>query len=138
MEPQFAARAEDAGRHPIRVVLADDSPQARRTLETAIARSPRFDVVGTAATGEEAIELVDRLRPDLVVLDVRMPGIGGIEATRRIARRRPGTVVVLVSALERDELPLVVDTCGVAAVIAKSTFSSGQLSAVWRSHGSTS
>lgn len=138
MEPQLAARAEDVGDHPIRVVLADDSPQARRAIETTIARSPLFDVVGTAATGEEAIELVDRLRPDLVVLDVRMPGIGGIEATRRIARGRPGTVVVLVSALEKDELPSVVDTCGVAAVITKSTFSAPRLSTVWRNHAGTS
>jgi two-component system, NarL family, invasion response regulator UvrY len=120
---------------PVRLVVADDSPQARRAIEAIIDRSPDFDLVGTASSGEEAVELVGRVEPDLALLDVRMPGMGGIEAARRIAGSRPETVVLLVSALDEGELPSAVGTCGVIAVIHKSTFSARRLAAAWRQRG---
>jgi DNA-binding NarL/FixJ family response regulator len=73
-----------------------------------------FTVVGEATTGEQAIDLTERLRPELVLMDVLLPGIDGIEATRRILAALPRTVVVLVSSRRRLELPPSVDSCGAA------------------------
>src|SRR5204863_4195480 len=130
MEATTAARApHDLSAAPIRLVIADDSPQARRAIEAIVDRARNFELVGSAASAEEAIELVGRLRPDLALLDVRMPGVGGIEAARRIVGSRPETVVVLVSAMNEDELPSAATTCGVAGVIHKSTFSARHLDA---------
>ncbi|MFG2908287.1 response regulator [Kitasatospora sp. NPDC048286] len=68
----------------IRVVLADDQPLIRTGLRVLIADAPDLEVVGEAGDGAEAVELVARLRPDVAVMDIRMPGTDGIEATRRI------------------------------------------------------
>ncbi|WP_109471100.1 response regulator transcription factor [Ornithinimicrobium cavernae] len=73
----------------IRIVLADDQPMVRQGIAMLLGAEPDIEVVGEAADGEEAIALVERLRPDLVVMDVRMPGTDGIEATRRLIRERP-------------------------------------------------
>jgi DNA-binding NarL/FixJ family response regulator len=115
----------------IGVVVVDDSPKARRAIERIVDRSPGFEVLGGASSGEEAVALVGRLRPPLAIIDVRMPGIGGIEAARTISSRWPGTVVVLVSAGESDRLPSAVETSGVAAVLHKPTLSRRQVTAVW-------
>ncbi|WP_316527172.1 response regulator transcription factor [Kitasatospora brasiliensis] len=68
----------------IRVVLVDDQPLIRTGLRVLIADAPDLEVVGEAGDGAEAVELVARLRPDVAVMDIRMPGVDGIEATRRI------------------------------------------------------
>ncbi len=75
----------------------DDQVVFRRAAHDVIAATPGFEPVGDAESGEEALAEVERLRPELVLLDVRMPGIGGIEAARRIAEAHPETVVVLIS-----------------------------------------
>lgn len=81
----------------IRVVVADDDEDVRAALTDVLVVDPRFDVVGSCATGHEVHALVDRARADLVLLDVRMPG-GGVEAARVLARHSPPVVVVAVSA----------------------------------------
>ncbi len=73
----------------IRVVLADDQPMVRQGIAMLLAGEPDIEVVGEAEDGEQAVALVEQLRPDLVVMDVRMPGTDGIEATRRLVRERP-------------------------------------------------
>jgi DNA-binding NarL/FixJ family response regulator len=69
---------------PVRVLVADDQEPFRRAVRAVVAATPGFTLVGEASSGEEAIQLAATLLPDLVLLDVRMPGIGGAEAARRI------------------------------------------------------
>jgi DNA-binding NarL/FixJ family response regulator len=82
------------------VFVADDDARFRGLLRTLIGRTPRLSLVGEAACGEDTLSPVARLLPDLVLMDVRMPGIGGIEAARTLLRRHPGLAVVLMSAQE--------------------------------------
>jgi DNA-binding NarL/FixJ family response regulator len=77
----------------VRVLVADDQEPFRRAARTVVAAAPGFTLVGEASSGEEAVQLAAALLPDLVLLDVRMPGIGGAEAARRIA----APLVVLIS-----------------------------------------
>src|SRR4051812_23904122 len=81
----------------IRVVVVDDSPVFRRLLVEQIEAAAGHELAGTAASGEEALDVVGATRPDIVLMDVRMPGIGGIEAAFRIRDAFPEVVVVFMS-----------------------------------------
>ena len=87
----------------VRVVVADDQAVVRAGLRTVLAAAPDIDVVGEAGDGAEAAELAETLRPDVVLMDVRMPGTDGIEGTRRIrALRDPGIRVLVVTTFDLD------------------------------------
>jgi DNA-binding NarL/FixJ family response regulator len=97
----------------------DDDAQLREVVGLALSSRAGFSVVGTAATGEEGVEVVDALEPDAVVLDLAMPGQGGQWAASEMLRRHPGLAIVVLSAhvgrsLERELLD-----AGVAAVLRK-------------------
>jgi len=81
----------------IRVLLVDDHELVRTGFRHILAENPGIDVVGEAVSGEDALEKVQALKPDLVLMDVNMPGIGGIEATRKIKRLRPDTQIIAVT-----------------------------------------
>src|SRR5205807_1189440 len=83
---------------PVTVVVVDDDGDIRELLRLQFERDPRFEVVGEAADGEDAIAVAEALRPDLVVLDRQMPRLGGVEALPEIRRRAPSTAVVLYTA----------------------------------------
>jgi DNA-binding NarL/FixJ family response regulator len=83
-----------------RVLIADDHPLFREALRGMLSGQPDLKVVGEAADGQEAVELCRRLRPDLVLMDVRMPRMDGLAATRAIKQEHPHTIVLVLTALE--------------------------------------
>jgi DNA-binding NarL/FixJ family response regulator len=87
----------------VRVVLTDDQPLVRAGLRVLIADHPDLDVVGEAGTGAEAVQLVRDLRPDVVVMDIRMPGMDGIEATRTITAEHPTARIVVLTTFDDDD-----------------------------------
>jgi DNA-binding NarL/FixJ family response regulator len=86
----------------IRVVVADDHPVFRSGLRTLIEDSDRLEFAGEAADGDEAIRLCHEHRPDVVLMDIRMPGTSGVEATRRIVAELPAVGVLMLTMLEDD------------------------------------
>jgi DNA-binding NarL/FixJ family response regulator len=87
----------------IRVVLADDQPLVRAALRMVITEAEGMEVVGEARDGAEAVALAAELRPDVVVMDIRMPGTDGIEATRQIVERLDGTHVIVLTTFDDDD-----------------------------------
>jgi DNA-binding NarL/FixJ family response regulator len=87
---------------PVRVVLADDQEMVRAGLRMLIDFQPDLEVVGEAADGFEAVEVVARLRPDVVLMDVRMPRCDGIEAARRVLAAVPDVAVVILTTFDED------------------------------------
>src|SRR4051794_33758169 len=104
-----------------RVLVVDDQTPFRRAARAVVTMTPGFDVVGEAETGEQAVELAEELAPELVLMDVMLPGISGIEATRRLVDSHPDTVVVLLSTYDLDELPGAAAS-GAVSYVAKDTF----------------
>jgi len=83
---------------PVRVLVVDDSVVCQHALCAVVTAAPGFEAVGLASSGREALDLVSLAEAQLVLLDVRMPGVDGIETARRIRRRHPDVMVVLLSA----------------------------------------
>ncbi|MER6977049.1 response regulator transcription factor [Streptomyces carpinensis] len=95
--------SEEAGKKPARVVVADDQTVVREGIVMLLGLLPGIEVVGSAADGDEAVELVAELAPDVVLMDLRMPRCDGVEATRRIRSEHPGTQVVVLTTYADDE-----------------------------------
>ena len=87
---------------PLRVVIADDHPLFRDGLRALLAAAPDTDLVGEAADGEGAVALAAATQPDVVVMDLKMPGLNGVEATRRIVAQSPHVGVLVVTMFEDD------------------------------------
>jgi len=113
------------------VLVVDDSEVARAAVGKVVALTSGFELVGSVASGEEALEMLPRLEPELVLLDVRMPGLNGPETSSLIRASGAPAVVVLVSALSRPELPDSVEECGAAAILHKCEVSPRRLSTLW-------
>jgi DNA-binding NarL/FixJ family response regulator len=115
----------------VRVLLVDDQAPFRKAARAMLAATPGFRVVGEAPSGEAAVMLTDALRPDLVLIDVTMPGMGGIEAARRIAAAHPRTATILVSTYREEDLPAEAHTCGATAYVHKSELGVEGLRRAW-------
>lgn len=114
---------------PVRVLVVDDEEACRDAIAEVVSSVEQFTVAGCADSGEEALQLLPRLNPHLVLLDVRMPVLDGPETARRIVKSRPEAVVVLMSA--NSDFESVAASCGAAAFLPKSKLSPKRLSEVW-------
>jgi DNA-binding NarL/FixJ family response regulator len=119
----------------VKVLIVDDQSAFRRAAGRVLARLPGFEVVGEAESGEASVEAAQLLRPDLVLMDVHMPGIGGPEATRRILTQTAANppVVVLLSTYDAADYATRVLECGAAAYLPKGEFGPEILRAAWLS-----
>lgn len=103
----------------IEILLADDHDLVRAGIGRMLDDVPDMKVVGQATSGEEAISMCRELQPDVVLMDIRMPGIGGLEATRKIVSRNPDIKVVAVSAWDDDPVPARLLQAGASGYVAK-------------------
>jgi len=116
------------------VIAVDDQAHFRLVLCRVIDATPGFEVVAEADSGELAVAAATELRPDLVLMDVEMPGLGGLAAARRIKVARPSTLVVLVSATHPEDLPLEAACCLADEIVWKPKLRPALLEEIWRNH----
>jgi DNA-binding NarL/FixJ family response regulator len=119
---------------PASVLTVDDEPRFRSALRALVAAAWPGAAADQAESGEAAVSLVEELEPDVVLIDVRMPGIGGIAATSAIKRRRPATLVFLVSSAHPDELPSEIENCPADAIVSKEQLRPRLLREAWARH----
>ncbi len=141
---RFGARTTDRSRHtgktgsggdvevpPVRVLIVDDQEPFRRAAASVVELTDPFVVVGAAESGEDCLAAVPAARPDLVLMDVGLPGMDGMQAARRLSTLRQPPIVVLVSTHDEEEFGDEVRACGAVAYIKKSEFDSRRLAAAW-------
>jgi CheY-like chemotaxis protein len=127
------ARAPE--RPAVRVLVVDDQSVFRDLARLVLRTTPGFESAGEVASGEEALEVIGDRRAQLVLVDVRMPGMDGIETARRISATHPEVVVALISIEDPVDLPSDVETCGSAALVRKQDFGAALLRDLWEAHG---
>ena len=113
------------------VLIVDDQMPFRMAARSVVGVTPGFEVVGEAKSGEEAVEQVDALHPELVLMDINMDGITGIEATRRIVAAHPATKVILLSTYDEEDLPGDARTSGALGYVHKEQFGPDVLIDMW-------
>lgn len=119
------------------VLVVDDQLPFRLAARAVVSRAEGFELAGEAASGEEAVLKAAELHPDLVLMDINMPGMNGIEATRQIVEAEPTTVVFLCSTYQLADLPADAVTSGARAYLNKEEFAADALATLWahRDHG---
>ena len=117
---------------PVRVLIVDDQEPFRMAARLVVEATEGFDVVGEAETGEDSVARARELTPDLVLMDVNLPGINGLDATRQILDGQSEPVVVLLlSTYEEEEYAPRAAECGAAAYIPKAVFGPDRLESAW-------
>ena len=119
------------------VMTVDDQAVFRDVARAVIEATPGFVSVGEAPGGEEALVLADELDPDLVLVDVRMPGIDGLETARRLSASHPRATIVLISTERLEGRSSGVASCGAVELIGKDEFGPATLRRLWAEHGGT-
>lgn len=132
MSPDAEAMAAEPA---ARVLIVDDQAPFRSAARVVVSVSPGFEVAAEAESGEEAVDMAASLSPDLVLMDINLPGINGIEATRQITAARPETLVILLSTYAAGDLPADARTCGAAAYVHKEDFGPVLLKTLWKQGG---
>ena len=117
------------------VLVVDDQASFRRAALAVVDATVGFEPLGEAASGEEALLLAADLRPEFILLDVRMPVMDGIETARRLSTEHPGGVIVLISVDDPSDWPDEARSCGAKALIRKQDFGSLALRRLWEAHG---
>ncbi len=117
---------------PVRVLIVDDQEPFRMAARMVVEATDGFDVVGEAETGEDSVRMAQELNPDLVLMDVNLPGINGLEATRQILNGVQRVVILLLSTYEAAEYAPRAAECGAAAYIPKSEFGPDRLEEAWQ------
>jgi DNA-binding NarL/FixJ family response regulator len=128
MEPQ---------RRPVSVLIVDDQEPFRLAARMVVEATDGFEVIGEVESGEASVEAASRLGPDLVLMDVNLPGINGLEATREILRESDRVVVLLLSTYEEEEYAPRAAECGAAGYIPKSSFGPDRLIEAWAAASSS-
>lgn len=119
---------------PIRIVLADDHGLMREGTRHILDQCADLEVVGEAEDGQEALELIDRLQPDVAILDIRMPVLNGIEVVRRMKESSPRTAALMLTAYDDDDYILALMDAGALGYLLKTTRASELVDAVQRVH----
>lgn len=114
----------------IRVIIADDHPLFRDGLRVMFESEPDLELVGEAATGLEAVALASRLKPDVALMDIKMPDLDGIEATRRVMAESPTTRVLIVTMFEDDDSVLTAMRAGARGYVVKGMRSADAIRAI--------
>ncbi len=109
----------DDSRRPIRVAVADDHPVVRDGLVAMLHAEPEFEVVGEAASGLEAVSLVERIAPDVLLLDLEMPGLDGVGVLRRLRELESGTRVIVFTVFDTDERIIAAVEAGASGYLLK-------------------
>lgn len=121
---------------PVPVLVVDDQPAFRDAAKAVLGRvASDFSLVGEAESGEAAVEMVASLEPGLVLMDINMGAMSGIDAARAIHQRHPDVMIVLLSTYQVDDLPADVRTSGAAAYVHKEDFSARVLRRLWAEGG---
>ncbi len=115
----------------VRVLIVDDQEPFRMAARMVVEATEGFDVVGEVETGEDAVEAARTADPDLVLMDVNLPGINGLEATRQILDGSDRIVILLLSTYEEEEYGPRAAECGAAAYVPKSSFGPDRLAEAW-------
>lgn len=116
----------------VRVWVVDDQASFRRATAATLDAMDGFVMAGECETGETAVELIPAGDADIVLMDIHMQGMGGIEATRQIRAARPGLLVVLMSTYEFEDLPAAASVCGASAYLNKQRLSPELLRRIWQ------
>lgn len=117
--------------HTVRVLIVDDQEPFRSAARLVVELTDGFEVAGEASTGEEGIALVGRLAPDLILMDIQMPEMDGLQATRQIVADDQTARVVVLSTYEAAEYEQLALEAGACAFISKSDFGPAELAAAW-------
>jgi len=120
---------------PIRVLIVDDQEPFRSAARLVVGLVDGFEVAAEAATGEEAVVLAGELMPDLILMDINLPGIDGLEATRQVLSTLPDAKVIVMSTYEAGEYEQRALDAGAVAFISKSEFDPDSLTGHWLQEG---
>jgi DNA-binding NarL/FixJ family response regulator len=121
----------DGSKRPVRVVIVDDQLPFRAVARTVIGMTSGFEVAGEAKSGEDAVTMIEKQPPDLVLMDINLPGISGIEATRQILGAHPKVAIILLSTYSEADLPADAREVGALAYVHKEDFGPALVRELW-------
>ena len=121
----------DGSARKVSVLVVDDQLPFRAVARTVVGLTPGFEVTAEAESGESAVDAVDAQTPDLVLMDINLPGMNGIEATQRIRSKHPGTAVILMSTYSESDLPASARDCGALAYVHKEDLGPAVIKELW-------